>query len=146
MLFDWNGNLNIDVVDVWDQNAVWQQADPTINGLWTGEKWAGPAGFTVNPATTWRAVTSDSDGDGFNGVKMIDGPFIGYMADFNLSASDSCTAQAVPYTTAPDVNKVSGCSLGASNVDLTERGDWWFVAGFLAWLGLIRKRLARQRS
>lgn len=146
MLFDWNGNFDIDVVDVWDHNALWKQTNPSTNGLWTGDAWAGPAGFTVNPATTWLYVTSDSDGDGFNGVKMIDGPFIGYMADFNLSASDSCTLEAAPFTTAPDVTKVGGCSLGAGDAGLTERGDWWFVAGFLAWLGVIRKRLARQRS
>jgi len=147
MLFDWNGNLNIDVVNVWSQNAAW--TDPDVgdkNNLWTGTRWLGPSGYTVNPPTLWSYVSTDSDGDGENGVKMIDGPFQKFSANFNLGPADSCQSSPPTTIAIEDTKKVGGCSLGAGNVDLTERGDWWLVAGFLAWLGLIRKRLARQRS
>jgi hypothetical protein len=148
MLFDWNGNFNIDVVNVWGQNASWDdQDDGDKNNLWTGALWAGPSGYTVNPPTIWAYVSTDSDGDGEIGVKMIDGPFQKFSANFNLGPSDSCVASAPSAIAIESSDKVGGgCSLGTGNTRLTERGDWWLLAGFLAWLGLIRKRLARQQS
>ena len=147
MLFDWNGNFNIDVVNVWDQNTTWTDPDAgDKNNLWTGARWAGPSGYTVHPQTQWAYVSTDNDGDGIVGVKMIDGPFQGFSANFNLSPTFSCQESPPAPMAIGDSSKVGGCSLGTGNVNLTERGDWWLVAGFLAWLGLIRKRLARQRS
>ena len=35
-------------------------------------------------------VSTDDDGNGINGVPMVDGPFIGISANFNLGATDSC--------------------------------------------------------
>jgi hypothetical protein len=148
MLFDWNGNLDIDVVNVWSQNTTWHDVDPGIkNDLWDDPSvWAGPAGFNVNPQTVWAYVSTDSDGDGENGVKMIDGPFQKFSANFNLGPADSCQASPSEPVAIDSTSKIGGCSLGTGNVNLTERGDWWLIAGFLAWLGLVRKRLARQRS
>ncbi|MHB8624143.1 MAG: Ig-like domain-containing protein [Sulfuricaulis sp.] len=37
----------------------------------------------------------------------------------------------------------SGCSLSSGRVSLADRGDWWLVVGFVAWLGMIRRRLHR---
>lgn len=37
-----------------------------------------------------------------------------------------------------------GCSLGSSRASLTDRGEWWLVLGFVAWLGMvIRRRQSR---
>lgn len=78
MLFDWGGNLNIDVIVVWNRNAAFGPSP-----MWTG---AGGA----NPATkVWDLMSADTnqDPDAFNGTKMIDGPFTGFSANFNLMAT-----------------------------------------------------------
>ena len=57
MLFDWNVTADIDVINVWD------------------------VGFD---GVNLTLVSSDWDGDGIPGGKMIDGPFSGFSANFNL--------------------------------------------------------------
>jgi hypothetical protein len=150
MLFDWNTSSNIDVVNVWNQSAVWSDPDGVNvpkNNLWVGERWAGPAGVTVNPATTWALVSTDNDGNGINGVSMIDGPFIGYNANFNLGPTDSCLTAVPTVSSANEVSKVSGgCSLSSFKVNPSERADWWLLAGFVAWLGIVRRRNKRQHQ
>jgi len=80
ILFDWNTTINIDIVNVWDVNGVWDTYGATfpINALWTG-----PAGVAPDPATTWKLVSRDVNGDLINGAPMIDGPFQGFYANFN---------------------------------------------------------------
>ncbi len=150
MLFDWHTSSNIDVVNVWTPNAVWNDPDGTAiskNNLWVGERWAGPAGVTVNPATTWAYVSTDNDSNSINGVGMIDGPFIGYNANFNLGPADSCLTAAPTQSAAPEVSKVSGgCSISSLPVNPSERADWWLLAGFVAWLGVVRRRNKRQHQ
>ena len=34
----------------------------------------------------------------------------------------------------------SGCSLGAAPVNPLERGDWWLLLGFVAWMGFVVRR------
>ncbi len=70
MLFNWNNNNDIDVVLVWDINAVF----------------AGASGGGDNGAKgkTFTFATIDSDGDGNSGVPMADGPFKDFNANFNL--------------------------------------------------------------
>lgn len=70
MLFDWNGNNDIDVVLVWDINAVFAGA-PGV-----GDNGAKGKAFTF--------AVVDSDGDGIPGIPMADGPFEGFNANFNL--------------------------------------------------------------
>ena len=41
-------------------------------------------------------------------------------------------------------SSTSGCSLTTGSANPAERGDWWLVAGFLAWLGALRMRIKRQ--
>jgi len=33
-----------------------------------------------------------------------------------------------------------GCSISTGRPDLTDRGDWWLVLGFVAWLGMVIRR------
>ena len=165
MLFDWGqnstitpcgkANCNIDVVNVWNRNEVWNtnpaNLDPPppakVNKLFDGVTWAGPAGFTVNPNTKWLFVSSDPDGDGFNGVKMIDGAFIGYSANFNLGASSSCLAGEKTVISVDESKSFpSGCSISKNPAAATmlDKSEWLLVGGFLAWLGALRKRFKRQ--
>lgn len=151
MLFDWNGNPNIDVVNVWSTNAAWNQSPAgTKNDLWTAELWGGPTGFSVDPNTTWAYVSTDNGGDGINGAAMVDGPFKGYSANFNLGATSSCVGSgAVPFTgtiSENTKNSGGGCSLNSLSVNSSERADWWLLAGFLTWLGVVRRRFKQHRQ
>jgi hypothetical protein len=135
MLFDWNTATNIDVVDVWDQSATFGPSQ-----LYTG-----PAGC-ANTSQVWDFMSSDWDGDAQNGVKMIDGPFTGFSANFNLLTTTPALACGAytPTVNVADPSNAPGCSISPTPVSALRRGDWWLVAGFLAWLGGIRIRLKRK--
>ncbi|HQU17212.1 MAG: hypothetical protein B7Z74_00915 [Deltaproteobacteria bacterium 21-66-5] len=70
MLFNWNGNNNIDVAVVWDANGVFgNSSQQSLSG--TG---------------VWNAVSVDGNGDGVPGIPMVaGGPFAGFNANFNLN-------------------------------------------------------------
>jgi hypothetical protein len=90
ILLDWgkvNGstpcgvaNCNIDVVNMWKENEMWEDYGDTApkNALWLGAAGVPPATDAV-----WRLVSSDVNGDSINSSPMIDGPFIGSYANFN---------------------------------------------------------------
>jgi hypothetical protein len=150
MPFDWKDSANIDVVNVWNQDAAWND-DPddgraATNDMWAGDGWAGPAGVVVNPNTTWQLVSTDPDGDNINGVKMVDGPFIGFNANFNLGAATSCLPGALTVIEVEDIVSASGCSISRNPaaVNVLNKADWLLVGGFLAWLGVLRRRFKRQ--
>ena len=67
ILFDWNGNFNIDVVQVWD-NATGLSGPVMVNGA-------------PNP---------------YDGLAMIDGPFQGFNADFDMNQAVSFTGGQIP--------------------------------------------------
>ena len=67
ILFDWNGTFNIDVVQVWD-NATGLSGPVVVNGV-------------ANP---------------FDGLAMIDGPFQGFNADFDMNQAVSFTGGQIP--------------------------------------------------
>jgi hypothetical protein len=76
MLFNWLVSSNIDVVDVWTPNAVFGPSPLAAGGT-------GICG--TNPANkVWDWMSSDWNGDGFNGYPMVDGPFTGFNANFNV--------------------------------------------------------------
>jgi hypothetical protein len=73
MLINWGGNNDIDVVNVWTPNAVFAPS-----AMWTG-----PCG--ANPADeVWNLMSKDWNGDGINGYPFVDGPFVGFNANFNV--------------------------------------------------------------
>ncbi|WP_169924006.1 Ig-like domain-containing protein [Sulfurifustis variabilis] len=148
MLFDWNGNDNIDVVNVWNLGTPWSHApDGAKNDPWSGALWAGPAGLTVDPDTIYDYVSTDNDSDGNNGVAMVDGPFRGFNANFNLGPASSCVASILPPKSAPKTKLESGamgCTLSKSPISPLERGDLWLIGGFIAWLAWVRRRMQRQ--
>ncbi len=73
MLFNWNNNNDIDVVDVWKPKAAYGPSP-----LWTGACGSNPT------AKVWDWMSYDWDGDGVNGYMMVDGPFLGMNANFNM--------------------------------------------------------------
>ena len=139
MLFDWHGNDNIYVADVWNQHAQWQSGPGSTNGLWTGPAWGGPAGYMVNPATTWTFASTPGTGNGIDGTPMVNGPFTGFSANFNLDASDTCVVAASAPIQAHDT-KVAGCTMSPTPVNLFKRSDWFILLGFIGWLGWWRRK------
>ncbi|ARN75735.1 hypothetical protein BST96_17455 [Oceanicoccus sagamiensis] len=87
MLFDWNGSVNTDIVNVFDINAVFSTS--AAGQLWTGGN-PGPYPWSTSPSpeTIWRLASTDNDGDGIAGVPMIDGLLAGYSFNFNLDIAE----------------------------------------------------------
>ena len=76
MLFDWNGNNNIDVAVLWNPNSPFG-GDQTLTGT-----------------KSFNASSVDGNGDGIMGIPMAPkGPFAGASANFNLQG---ITPAAVP--------------------------------------------------
>ena len=96
MLFDWNGNLNIDVVNVWEVNSVWaygpndatstsmlRTSDSACIGTGKGADLGTPECVAFF-ATEWQFTAVDVNGDGIPGSPMVDGPFTGFNGNFNI--------------------------------------------------------------
>ena len=109
ILFDYNGSFDIDVVNVYDMNAAWEDATgqgDKLNDLWTGASGAAP-----DPTSDWALVSRDVNGDAINGAPMVDGPFLGFYANFNDSPGG--TAAATPdITTEASDTKLGGGAFG----------------------------------
>jgi hypothetical protein len=97
MLFDWGGNNNIDVVNVWNTSTVFSScgsstgtpvASPGVfssNCLWTGAANPTPQNTA---ATVWMLASTDNNGDGTYGTPMAGGgPFGGFNANFNVKGT-----------------------------------------------------------
>ena len=144
MLFDWNGNLNIDVFVVAAPSSVFgagigrSQGGQTSSGkklcdlgngtttsgasgvancLWDGKGFGTdgkPAGNKV-----WQLATVDGDGDGIMGIAMLPGgPFAGFNAGFNASLTPTPKGGAVPVPAAA----------------------WLFGSGLLGLVGVARRK------
>ena len=116
MLFNWGAtntatvcglaNCNIDVGVVWAQNEQWTDPDPSsakTNTLYLGQ----PGEIGPAPDATWDLVSIDPDGDLINGIKMVDGPFIGFNANFNFNPDGTAESVAIVMD-APDTKLGSG--------------------------------------
>jgi hypothetical protein len=109
MLFDWNGNNNIDVFVVAALSSVFGSGvgtktvgspctATTKNCLWTGKGWVG--GLSTNAPTgsqKWMLASVDANGDGISGIPMAaGGPFAGFNANFNANMSPVAPSVPVP--------------------------------------------------
>jgi len=121
ILFDWNNNLSIDMVNVWNLNSTFSNCGAALtnpaaqNCLWTG-----PTNIAGNNANTVFALAStDNNGDGTLGIPMVaGGPFFdtlygSFNFNFNLQG-----VSAVPIPAAA----------------------WLFGSGLLGLLGLARRK------
>ena len=109
ILFDWSTSSNIDVVNVYNLNAPWDDlgAEAPKNALWLGA-----AGLAPDPTTDWEWVSTDDDEDGEVGVKMVDGPFIDYSANFNKGPGASSNVPTSTFTGSAADTKLGNGSLG----------------------------------
>lgn len=78
MKFGWGSTQGIDVVNVW-QPGSWTGLNPD-DPIFTG----GGGGVYTGPV--YSLVSTDWDANGIAGVAMIDGPFTGFNANFNVNA------------------------------------------------------------
>lgn len=65
ILFDWNGNNDIDVAQVWNTDYS-ASAVPASAGI------------------VYKFATQDGNGDGIAGFPMVAGPFVGFNANFDI--------------------------------------------------------------
>jgi hypothetical protein len=91
MLFNWGVVADIDVINIWDITNV--------------------GGVNTYTSTDW-------DGDGILGGAMIDGAFVGFSANFNLTGADLPAAIPVPAAV------------------------WLFGSGLIGLVGVARRRKA----
>lgn len=147
ILFDWSTALNIDVVNVYDIHVPFDPG-PNGEGMYLGAI-QGPAPWAADPATPWSFTSTDNDGNGIAGVSMVDGPFVGFNANFNLhvnSTGDSTGGGGGDFDTirmnvdGPD----SGCSIQPPGKKITSRLEWILLIGFLVYLGVRRRKACSQ--
>ena len=94
MLFNWNTSANIDVIQLWKINDSRANtpagntdpfcAAPLTNGGCTTNP--NPNGNTRTKVWSLVSVDTNQDADAWHGSKMIDGPFVGSSANFNVTA------------------------------------------------------------
>lgn len=116
MLFDWNGNNNIDVFVVAAPNSVFGsgllystvtnsagkfKCDASFTGtitkncLYDGPNYGSAGAPTKNQ--TWMLASVDGNGDGIMGIPMAaGGPFAGFNANFNANMSPIPSSVPVP--------------------------------------------------
>jgi len=144
MLFDWGGNTDIDVVDIWDIASTFAPST-MFTGGGTTDPWSD------DPATVWTFMSADWDGNGINGGGMIDGPFVGFNANFNVMAATGTggggtTNPTTPRTPGPvtiaDPSFGGGCTLATRPASVAKAGDWLLVGLALVGLALFRRRAA----
>lgn len=89
LLMDWNANLNMDIVMVWDKNTTFGPQMFTTD--------ANPAGNSLS--TMWMLSSTDADGDGMSGINMApNGPFTygGLSAGMNFNLKGTLVPVPVP--------------------------------------------------
>ena len=144
MLFDWNGNLNIDVFVVMAPSTVFgagigrSQGGTTSSGAFlcdfgsatTGSGavgisnclYDGPGfGSDGTPAgnKVWMLASVDGDGDGITGIPMApSGPTAGFSANFSTDLTATPKTSTVPVPAAV----------------------WLFGSGLLGLLGVVRRK------
>jgi len=150
MLFDWSTSVDIDVINVWSTtNDIFDDQGAQLHQLWTGPE-IGPYPWSTVPdptTATWGLASLDTDAegnsDGIPGAPMIDGPFAGSYANFNLfgGSGEPCTTACdpPPPETTPGT-KVKSCEFSLTPVSIEKRADWWLVAGFLGFMAWFRRR------
>lgn len=137
MLFDWNVTANIDVVNLYQADAIFPSASDA------GALYQGPAGPTPDVNCEFEQASIDGDGDGVPGVRFIDGPFIGFRANFNQNFNQNCGVSAPIEPVKSSISSShngGGCTLSAATVNPLSRGDYWLMLGFIGLLGAFMTR------
>lgn len=129
--FAWGATEGIDVVNVWEAGQAFAPSVMFTDPPRTAAPWSG------NADTFWAFMSSDWDGNAINGGGMIDGPFSGFNANFNVVA-----------VSAGDIPPPPDRSIGAVTIEDPSFGGgaaagWWTLAGLLGLLGMRRRAMGR---
>lgn len=122
MLFDWNGNLNIDVFVVAASNSMYGagalrtagNASSCDGGTIQNCLWNGGAvtGFKPVANQVWMLATVDGNADGRMGIPMAAaGPFAGFNAGFNATMSGIGDISDIPQVPVPAAAWLLGSGL-----------------------------------
>ena len=125
------------MVNLYEADAIFPSADPA------GALYQGPAGPTPDVDCLYEQASIDGDGDGIPGVKFIDGPFIGFLANFNQNFNQNCgvSAPIEPVKSSIKSSDAGGCcSIASSPVERAKHGEWWLLSGLLTFMGLRRRK------
>jgi hypothetical protein len=139
MLFNWTASSDIDVVNVWNVNTAFGASIYTSTYVGSPDDPDGSATAT----TVYSFSSSDPDSNGIKGLGMIDGPFGGFNANFNLTFP----VGVVTGVTVPMVTLASGgggggggCAIsGRSGFDPVLPGSLLLALSWLGW-----RRLKKQ--
>jgi len=136
ILFDWSATSNIDVLVVWNIDDTFagpdkddpadplnDPANPAVNAALFQGIGVGPYPWSNAPVYTskWRLASQDVDGDGVAGIKMVDGPFDNFQANFNLDIvtdASNMTLLSAAGTTVSGANDVNANWTGGTTNDL----------------------------
>lgn len=140
MKFQWGSSQGIDVINLWRTGGSWTGFNAGYS-IWTAGPYCGPA---------YDRVSVDWDSDGIPGGAMVDGPFVGFSANFSVNTVTTCavttsTALTPAASTAAEPS-LPGCSIAPISADRTHHTEWWLVGGFLVWLGILKIRLRKNHS
>jgi len=144
MLFDWNGNLNIDVFVVANPGSVFGagllystqtnskgqfKCDSSFTGTIVKNCLfdSGPYGSAGQPVKNqvWMLASGDPDGDGVNGMPMApNGPFAGFNANFQANMGAIADVSDVPVASAVPV----------------PAAVWLFGSGLIGLVGVARRK------
>jgi len=136
MLFDWNGNLNIDVFVVAASNtmfgagvlrsptnATYCDSGAIKNCLWNTNT---VTGFKPVANQVWMLASLDGNGDTIMGINMAaGGPFAGFNANFNATMTGIADVSDIPVAAVPVPAAV-----------------WLFGSGLLGLVGVARRKKA----
>lgn len=140
MLFDWNGNLNIDVFVVAQPSSIFgsgllnstqtnKTGDFKCSSSFTGTIVqnclfdGGPYGSAgqPTPSQVWMLASIDPDGDGVMGIPMAaNGPFAGFNANFQATMGGIADVSDIPVPIPAAV--------------------WLFGSGLLGLVGIARRK------
>ncbi|MAT64065.1 MAG: hypothetical protein CMN57_00275 [Gammaproteobacteria bacterium] len=138
ILFDWNQERDIHVVNLWERNSVF--TPPSGSTIFSGPR--APSGSFPADAT-FELAAMDADGDGCPGAQILTGNFTGFRPNFNLNFTTSGAGGEAEATSdteidGPGLGSSAGCSLGNTR---TPGLEWVLIGVFLTGLGLSRRRL-----
>jgi hypothetical protein len=82
ILIDWSASTNIDIAILWNPD------DAFGTPIYDGCAFPSPPDVcdpTHSPTRIWNLASKDGNGDGVQGIPMVDGPFVGFNANFSLN-------------------------------------------------------------
>jgi len=129
MLVDWGFNTNLNIAVVWNEHSTF-----------AGPLWTGCCGTSPSPANAWDLTSVDGNGDNVPGIPMINGPFLGFNANFNLGGSSLLAVTLnIPGGTIQECSSSGGSavpmSVSLSGADAAQAAIAWSVDGQSAGAG-----------